>query len=73
MGKNQTGLEGYSPFTTTTQPNAATVAAPTVGPAIMHPTTQDISPNPPQYSKGAQSVPQYTVEELEVRTTRLLV
>lgn len=71
VGKNQSGLEGYSPFTSNTQSNSGPATS-TVGPAIMHPTTQDISPNPPQYSKSPQSVAQYTVEELEVSDTSFL-
>ncbi|KAK6643794.1 hypothetical protein RUM43_000057 [Polyplax serrata] len=70
VGKNQSGLEGYSPFTSNTQSNSGPATS-TVGPAIMHPTTQDISPNPPQYSKSPQSVAQYTVEELEKQRREL--
>ncbi|KAL0270744.1 UNVERIFIED_CONTAM: hypothetical protein PYX00_008046 [Menopon gallinae] len=62
--KNQSGLEGYAPFSGS-QPSAA-AGPPAAGPAIMHPTTQDVSPTPPQYNKsGQQQVPNYTFEELE--------
>ena len=64
-GKNSSGLEGYSPFAANSKENAE--STPVAGPAIMHPTTQDISPNPTQYNKNNKSAPQYTVEELEVK------
>lgn len=59
--KNTTGLEEYAPFG-----NDANVAGPrSAGPAIMHPTTQDVSPSPPQYSRSAQQTTNISVEELE--------
>lgn len=68
--KATTGLEDYAPFGN----EPSNLAGPrNAGPAIMHPTTQDVSPSPPQYSRSAQQTTNISVEELEVRTKNMIV
>lgn len=53
-------IANYEPFQ-----NQQTNASRNAGPAMMHPTSQEYSRNPPQYNKSAQQT-QRVVEEFKV-------